>query len=263
MDYSVFIVNLKKSIRRRSYMQKLCLNFGISPVFINAVDGNELSDTYINKIYNPEKSIKCIGRELAKSEIGCALSHKKIYEIIIKKNIKIALIFEDDIIFNYDLFNIINKLHILPSNWELILLGHHSSESRNKQSLISLWNRKKIDTKYYLVRFCELVSGTYGYLINIKGAKKLNQYLKEIIKPIDHYTGDSNIINLYGINPPLVNINEYISKQENFMNDRTYLQMKFYKVKTKKKKNIKKFILNIFSPIYIFYKKIKPLKKYV
>ena len=119
-----------------------CSKTGLKAEFVDAIDGKLLSGKDINKFYSTTKSIKQIGRELAVSEIGCALSHKKIYQKIADEKIDSALILEDDIDFQGDLVDALSILNKLPSNWELVLLGHHTGKSRSIDTQASLWGRR-------------------------------------------------------------------------------------------------------------------------
>ena len=91
-----FIINLPKDIERRDFliddMEKHKLNFSI----IEAVDGRLLTSEELAKNYNENKSIELFNRKMTLGEIGCALSHSKIYKKIVSERIPCAVIMEDD-----------------------------------------------------------------------------------------------------------------------------------------------------------------------
>ena len=82
-NISIFIVNLKKDIEKKEYMQELCQKYNLQVEFIEAVDGRALDEEDIAELYSRDKSINEIRRELFVPEIGCALSHKYIYELML------------------------------------------------------------------------------------------------------------------------------------------------------------------------------------
>lgn len=267
--FPIFIINLEKDIEKRNHMQKLCDKYNLSPQFIQAIDGKLLSSDEVELLSSKKSSIKSIGRELSKGEIGCALSHLKIYKLLIKKQIEAAIILEDDVEFNENLDLIISHLSSFPKDLELLLLGHHSQISRELNSFESAWFKTKITETYSAVRLNHVACGAYGYLITLKGAKKLSKITK-IKKPIDFYTGVSYYTNTYGISPPCINISKYFESFSNLTPERDYLN------NLNKKNNIFKQLLKIiriinFSKkikIYIYYishkyyYKYKPIKKY-
>ena len=267
----IFIINLKKDNARKEHMKDLCQRFNLEAEFIEAVNGKELSQEEIDSIYSKDEAICEIGRELSLGEIGCFLSHKMIYQRMIDDNIEEALVLEDDIEFDKDLLLILNQIKTINDKWELILSGHHTESSRNRETLCSIWQQKYIVGKYKLARPCEPAYGTYGYIINKKGASKLLKQLK-LIKPIDHFTGDSSYLNVYAINPAPIKIETYLSDNLHGMDERDRLQSEF-EGKTRGNDSVLKKItklLRIYSAIRRSKEKIRrlisrvePLREYV
>ncbi len=261
----VFIINLKKDIQKRAYMKSLCDQFTLHYEFIDAVDGTMLSNEESLQIYDPKKTIKNIGRELSRGEIGCALSHKTIYEKILHDDIEISLILEDDIDFNLELLTLLDLKNEFQQNWELVLLGHHTGYSRNVDTTASIWNQMQLTEKYKLVRPCEKGYGTYGYLITKSGAKKLLNHLNVIERPIDDYTGDSKYVNLYMINPAPVKIHDELSENYTSMKERQLLgndqTLKTFKDRVRFLLN-KLNLLDLFFILKSFFIQFKILKRY-
>lgn len=211
MKIPIFIINLLRDKKRRNNMIDECRLNHLEYEFIDAVDGIETDLTKI-KEYNDEKCNKYFSRSLKNGEIGCLLSHKKIYEKIILENLPYALILEDDIKIESELNHFIASLNLLPSDWELVLLGHYAGHDFNNMALeipssSSFWHRKKLFNHYTLVRLSRQSYGAHGYLISYKGAEKLLKELESFYMPIDHYTGNDKFINLYAIEPVLIKLN--------------------------------------------------------
>lgn len=269
---NIFIINLIRDSKKKRHMQRLCQKFNLQAEFIDAVDGRQLNDKFVSEIYSSEMAINEVGRDLSRGEIGCALSHKIIYQKMIDDNIETALILEDDIDFDEILINLLDKKEKLTANWELILLGHHTGCSRKIDTMPSFWHQKKLMEKYKLVRPCEKAYGTYGYLINKNGAIKLLKHLDIISKPIDHFTGDSRCLNLYTINPAPIKIHEHLSDNFHSMEERIELQKihlslfnekeEFYIKKIIKYIGLYQFLINMRKYIIILFTKMKSLGKY-
>jgi len=213
----VFIVNMAQDREKKAYMIKLCHKRKISPTFIKAVIGSKLHSRLENDIHN----FKHVNHRLSKEEIGCALSHISIYKTMIENKIPVALILEDDIDIGVDIGLLLDQLILFTENWHTILLGHHSISSRTRPTKGSKWRVTKLSTPYKLLFPCEVSGGTYGYLINLEGAKKLLSELSNLDKPIDHYTGSNKHCNLFLLSPPIIKINEDMSDNFTSMPDRS------------------------------------------
>jgi glycosyl transferase family 25 len=271
-NLSVFIISLKNDSERREHMSVLCSNFGFKAIIIEATDGRLLSSDYVNSIYSKHKALENIGRELSRSEIGCALSHKKIYIKMIDENIEQALILEDDVEFDNSLRNVLTKASIIAKKWDVILLGHHTGESRQIDTRASYWGKIKIASNLELARPCERAYGTYGYLISLTGAKKISNKLDSIQKPIDHYTGDDTLSNLYIINSAPIKIHGDLSENFNSMEEREKLDKRHATLLISKKDSLKKrtakylgiyhLLVNLNHHLRMFVKMMKPLRKY-
>ncbi|HDR2572978.1 TPA: glycosyltransferase family 25 protein, partial [Enterobacter ludwigii] len=77
----IFIVNLKKSVERRKKMEAQLNALGLSAEFIEAVDGRLMSE-------EERKGVTAnVNYAFLPGEIGCALSHQKIYKKMIDEKI--------------------------------------------------------------------------------------------------------------------------------------------------------------------------------
>ncbi len=262
----VFIINLKKDTQKKEHMQKLCLKYDLQPEFIDAVYGRNLDKNIILNVYSKDLALKYFGRELTRGEIGTALSHLAIYRQMIDQKIHTVLILEDDVDFeinNQDLIGIIEKL---PKDWECVMLGHHTKRSRDIDTLASFWNKKQINNNLQCVRFAEQPFGGYGYIINQAGAlKRLNNF-KIIDRPIDHWSDKE--LNLYGIQPSIIKINEYflnyssLTSARNKMEEQTN-RTSFETFKDKVRLILTKLqLLEAFFILKSFFMQFKILKKY-
>lgn len=202
-----FIINLPKSTDRKAFMKAQCENMGISPVFIDAVNGKELSKSDIERCVDQNRVKKLFGRELLLGEIGCALSHKRIYQKMVDENILYAVILEDDVVTDTNIYKVIGAIIKCSLPWELVLLGHHKNRHKGVSSLLNVWHKYPIMTSFSLNRLASFGFGTYGYIVTLRGAEKLLVDLDTIYKPIDHYTSDDSLLNVYALSPTLVNVN--------------------------------------------------------
>ncbi len=253
----IFIINLPESIDRRAFMKTQCESLDVSPVFIDAVYGKDLSKLDIEKYCDQKKAMQIFGRELLLGEIGCALSHKKIYQKMIEENIDYAVVLEDDAIVSRDIEYVLKSILSSELNWDLILLGHYKNNIKGIKSPISLWDKHFISTKYTLGRLADFGFGTHGYLITLKGAKKLNEELFNIHRPIDHYTSDSQLFNVYALEPTVINVeNNFETLIDNIKIREQILERSWVPLARKL------HLIDVAVSIKSFLKTLKPIKKY-
>ncbi|WP_444989104.1 glycosyltransferase family 25 protein [Halomonas mongoliensis] len=203
----IYVISLPGSIRRQnicSMFEKMNLPFK----FWDGVNGSELDQetlSHIDTTYTQEQW----GHGLGKGEIGCALSHINLYEHIIKKNIKSAIILEDDAKLPENFKEVILSLvKKTPKRAELLYLYHGKAKS---------WPIKRyIAAGYKLARYRHpsknskrAIIGAVGYWISFNGAKKLVDIAYPVRMPADYLTGyiQRSNINAYGIEPNLITEN--------------------------------------------------------
>ncbi len=169
---------------------------GIDFEFFYGVDKNELDDIFINDNYlfdkNSQLAIRQYFPPLNAGEIACSLSHRNIYQAIIDNNWEKVLIFEDDVLPDFNnLPFIIDTLKDLPEDWELLYLGYLKNEKitigkKLKQFWYSIMSRfglsrmplfmiknslpKKYSTNLLKAGFHDC---THAYAITKEGAKKM------------------------------------------------------------------------------------------
>ena len=137
--------------------------------FMQAVDGKTDLNKYNFKIHKDIYKCKYIDNTLRKGEIGAFLSHYKLWCYIVSENIEVALIIEDDIIFNTNFNYELTKLlkYIPTQEYDLLNLNPFYQKTVNFKN----------DLKYYKEGIFEggFAYNLTGYLLTFDGAKKLIQ----------------------------------------------------------------------------------------
>ncbi len=163
-----YIINLKSSTDRKEYMEQV-----MAPVssvfdysFIDAVNGKEMSDEEVARVFDQTRAMKMYGRELRRGEIGCTMSHKKCAHMLLDSSEPYALFLEDDLIWqdpdNLDSVVAVSE-KVLDTDTPTILLlsGDYWYTCMKKQS-----------DKYSVASVRDAVC-TQSYMINRAGAQKL------------------------------------------------------------------------------------------
>ena len=96
MNVKIFLINLNRRPDRLQYVQHQMERLNLDFTRISAVDGQFLS-METQSLINIEQFIIETKKKPVLGELGCALSHRKVWEKIIDENIEYALILEDDV----------------------------------------------------------------------------------------------------------------------------------------------------------------------
>jgi glycosyl transferase, family 25 len=206
LDIPIFIIHYKKLSQRKEYLLRMLSKFNFRNItFFEDLDRDTLTEDDLSYYkYDPNKWSSKINmfneisepRPLTNSEIAVTLSHIKIYEYIVKNNIEIALILEDDCIFYNDFKDILNKIIIKLkkySNFNLYFDMCFLSDSvgwtvdNYKFGYFGLKN-KNIFKPNQLVYEMGCGRTADAYLISLNGSKKLSSKMnknEKFVFPID------------------------------------------------------------------------------
>ncbi len=167
---------------------------GVAYLFFPATDGKTITQEE-RLLYSRKHAFEYKGRELSKGEIGCALTHARIYQQMTDNNIPEVLVLEDDITLPRDLLHVLHRRSAFPENWEVV--NFYNDRARPKPFGTPIFD------KYRMCKFRGVANRTSAYLINLKGAKKLLKYIYPIRLPADDIIGYPEIsgIILYGVAP--------------------------------------------------------------
>jgi GR25 family glycosyltransferase involved in LPS biosynthesis len=189
-NFEIFCINLKKRTNKKNFMKKQFHNSGLNAKFINAVDGNKLNKKEIIKKGILTKNAKSNAHPfgISKPEIGCFLSHIKLWKKLANSQSKnLFLIFEDDAKIKAKKKGFIKLAKNLPADFDICNLNH----------------RKCHETKIYskhISYFTDEAYGTTSYFISKKGAKKLLKYCLPIKMALDEQINELTLqkkINTY------------------------------------------------------------------
>lgn len=125
----ILVVSVSRFTERHSAItQKL---EGLSFEFFWGADKLALSPDFISANYDEQqaRTLQRQGKALNAGEIACSLSHRMVYEAILRNNWNKVLILEDDVLpLTKELASLPAALEELPPNWELLYLGYLKHE---------------------------------------------------------------------------------------------------------------------------------------
>lgn len=164
-----FVINLNERVDRMKHVDEQCKRLGIEYERFSAINGKELNLDELDsslvsergKLFAKGGGKRKWGLTLTPGAIGCALSHKFIWELSALEGV---IVLEDDINIMEDFKQRIDEvMKEIPQDWDLCYLGSHI-----KQKLLD--EAKK---PFFVPR--GQVNGTIGYMISPKGIKKIRE----------------------------------------------------------------------------------------
>ncbi|WP_299937515.1 glycosyltransferase family 25 protein [uncultured Nitratireductor sp.] len=168
-----FLINLDRSPERLQYMAEMLAGLGISFTRISAVDG-----TVIDR---PD----CASPSLTLPEIGCFLSHRKIWERMVSEEIPVAFIVEDDVELSPDLPMLLDEQRWLPNGDFVVKLDTTDMRAALKKTGLKAPSQR--DLMELHGRHC----GTGGYLLSNTAARRLIDLSKTLTMPVDLFLFDA------------------------------------------------------------------------
>jgi len=206
----IFVITLSEQHERQQFISDQFNNINVPFEFIYGINGRLLSDKDRETLYDNEKA-KYFDRELTLGEIGCALSHRLVYEKMIKDNIQKAIILEDDIIIKKDFYSIISFFNDFLCKNTVIKLercyGSNPSEDNVLVGKFTCWHRKKINNEYFIGQPINNPFLTCGYYLDLLAAKKLFSLMPKLFIVADAWWYFRKFIKLRMINKTIVTTN--------------------------------------------------------
>ena len=104
MKAKAFIISLPNAVNRRSHVERIQSLCPIPSEVISAVDGRAMSDADRQKCIGVKLYRPYFPFQLRPGEVGHFLSQRKMWQAIVDQNLEAALLLEDDIEINQEIF---------------------------------------------------------------------------------------------------------------------------------------------------------------
>ena len=192
----VYVINLDKDTKRLETITTQLETQHIEFERFSAIDGKKVSKD--SRLTSFCKSFCTNGIK------GCALSHRTIWESMIKNDYETICVLEDDAVLTPDFNEHLQLLYgSIPNDFDIVYLGSHfycGDTSLYNRTTTTLFNVKtnEYSTGVLKVSGC---GGFHGYILSKKGAKKITT------KPINFHV-DIDIMNYnleaYAFHPVLI-----------------------------------------------------------
>ncbi len=162
----IFVISLPQAHDRRESITRQLQAQGLDFEFVDAVHGKSLPEAERERINRP--LLKHYRRPFAPNEVGCYLSHGKVYQKIAEENIPQALVLEDDALIKTDLRELFDAIARLNTPWEFINIGSPPGKRRY------VYVKERMD-KLALIEYPHKEVGAHAYLMTHAAAVKLHR----------------------------------------------------------------------------------------
>ena len=200
-NFHTFCINMDSHTNRLQHFESQLVNAGLGNIYerVSAIVGADLdfediplTDESRRRLIKSEAAgVRTRDEDLTLGAVGCYLSHLKVWELIVEKNIDYALVFEDDVMLpSYTAERVVNYLRTLPEDWDIVYFGSVKHEFSNVTGFDSLCKL----TNFWL---------THSSLVSNRGARKIleSNLLLPIERQLDHaLSRHTNFLNIYQAN---------------------------------------------------------------
>ncbi|HVX50269.1 MAG TPA: glycosyltransferase family 25 protein [Chitinophagaceae bacterium] len=223
----IYVMTIRRATERQEKLHKVLkgLNFN----FLIGADNKDFNvDELVKKgVFDPVKAkeVHRYNKPFNMGMLGCTITHRMVYEDVVKKGYKKVLIFEDDILPSEDGLKLFpNILKELPADWEMIYFDYNKNTERTPAGFIKQkfyhvqkafgglnLTHKTIDNLYARPYSNHLkIAGHHdfgsAYALTQSAAQKLLQLQTPIAYWSDHllaYAASNRLVNAYLTVPKL------------------------------------------------------------
>jgi GR25 family glycosyltransferase involved in LPS biosynthesis len=225
-----YLICDESEIHRKAHIEKLLTDAPFTTVMVPAVYPGKQHVPFRDALLRCSK--RRTGKVLLMGELGCLMSHRQVWTMILKEaqnDQDHFLIFESDSMITNPLF-LKNNFNILTKANDMFFWGAWEGHMKLFKS-----SRKEVDDHFTVgVPFIKTTYCTYGYSLNKKAARLLLQRTNKISHPVDQfkYFFGQDEIRLGGILPEVIKgnqINSTIREKENKYLKRAFLALLDFK----------------------------------
>lgn len=169
----VFLINLDQDRDRRIAAEAQLNRLGVSFERIPAVYGKSLPKAQQDAAVSRFRWWCAMGRPIELGELGCALSHRKIYELMVDQSLPAVCVLEDDVLlaeaFPKQVAFVESQLDLTQP--QVVLLSNHTKTSGPDGTL----------------QPCRDDTCAEGYILTLPAAQNLLRINTPIKTPFDHW----------------------------------------------------------------------------
>jgi glycosyl transferase family 25 len=211
------VINLERSPDRRDAIARRLGELKIPFEWFAATDGSRLTEAEL-ALYSPRAAFAQLGREMHRNEIGCIMSHIRVWQELVDRGDEYVMVVEDDMLIDDDFPALVESPDWIPADAQVVNFAW---------DMATPIDLRPVASGRYLCRFDKDVMRTGSYILRRNGAEALLRNAFPVRMPVDSLMGDQrNIGSIYGITPRPVAWNDSMpsatwtdASMESFSND--------------------------------------------
>ena len=179
-NYRILVINLARSAERLAVMSAALEALGLDFERVDAVDGATLDDDAVEAAAPAELIRKTYHRPLSRSEVACALSHRKAWQRIVDDELDFGIVLEDDALPEAHFADTVALIASLPAgSWDFLKL--YALTRREESNIARQFSYR--DHRFVIYRKFPL--GFQGQAISRHAAKAMTSRLRHVTEPAD------------------------------------------------------------------------------
>ncbi len=200
----IYIINLDESTDRLQRISNDLSKYDLHYQRFPAIKGVDLDEETINR-WCPERHMWWARRDIKLGEIGCFLSHVKLFEEIIARGYERVCVLEDDADIDAELVSWVQDSTPIPNNGDILKLTINGEFSTCSGMPVGEFSGR---TMAFMFR--RGIHGTYGYIITRQGAQKALEHLAVMKDAVDNAMFEfwNSNLETYHVYPPVVRTGE-------------------------------------------------------
>ena len=178
MKISSLVITLRRSTARAEQVRKIIASCPVPCDTWDATDGSLLTAGEIAAVCQPERHYPRYPFKLTRGEIGCFFSHRRIWQMMVEKNIPKLLVLEDDVEFLPN-FNKALQFAIdnIPDDAYVQFQVRELQPGRPKQNPPAMQN--------HFVQPSVIPLRTSAQLVTLSAARRLAEFSEKFDRPVD------------------------------------------------------------------------------
>jgi glycosyl transferase family 25 len=175
-DLGIWLINLDRDSDRRAAMEQQLDGLGLTYTRFPAIYGKDHVDT-LSKRADAAAYARNMGNPILPGKMGCYASHVAVWEAFLASDHKVALIFEDDVVFHDDFLAALDLALEHADRWDTLRFNCIRAKLPVSQGTIG---------PYSLNAYIGPFTGNAAYLLHRDTAKRLRPNLWPQTRAFDH-----------------------------------------------------------------------------